>query len=123
MNQTLIEQSNSIVPKEYKTFFREIKKKIASSQVKAAISVNKELIELYWEIGSRVYLKQKSEGWGFKTIEKLAKDLKFTFPDMSGFSHRNIKYMVQFAREYPDLTIGQQVVSQIPWGHNILLEL
>lgn len=79
------------------------------------------LISLYWEIGSRVYLKQKSEGWGSKTIENLAKDLKSAFPDMKGFSLTNIKYMVQFAKEYPDFTISQQAVGQIPWGHNILL--
>ena len=121
MNQILTEKNNVIISKEYKTFFQEIKKKIASSQVKAAISVNKELIKLYWEIGSRVYLKQKSEGWGSKTIEKLAKDLKSTFPDMRGFSLTNIKYMAQFAREYPEFTISQQLVGQIPWGHNILL--
>ena len=121
MNQTITKQNNAIILKEYKTFLQDIKKRILSSQIKAAISVNKKLIELYWEIGSRVYLKQKSEGWGAKTIEQLAKDLKSTFPDMKGFSLRNIKYMVHFAKSYPDFKIRQQAVAQIPWGHNILL--
>jgi predicted nuclease of restriction endonuclease-like (RecB) superfamily len=58
---------------------------------------------------------------GAKTIENLAKDLKTSFPDMQGFSLRNLKYMVHFAKEYPDFAIGQQVVAQISWGHNILL--
>lgn len=58
---------------------------------------------------------------GAKTIETLAKDLKSSFPDMKGFSLTNIKYMVQFAKEYPDFVISQQVVGQIPWGHNVLL--
>ncbi|MCP5504214.1 MAG: DUF1016 domain-containing protein [Chlamydiales bacterium] len=107
--------------KEYKVFFKEIKDKILTSQVKAVLSVNQELIKLYWEIGSRIHLKQKEEGWGAKTIENLAKDLKSSFPDMKGFSLTNIKYMVQFAKEYPEFLISQQVVGQIPWGHNILL--
>ena len=121
MNQSLTQQSNAIISKEYKILFQEIKKKIISSQIKAALAVNKELITLYWEIGSKVYLKQNSEGWGSKTIEKLAKDLKSALPDMRGFSLTNIKYMVQFAKGYPDFTISQQAVGQIPWGHNILL--
>ncbi|MES2345853.1 MAG: PDDEXK nuclease domain-containing protein [Chlamydiota bacterium] len=121
MTQSSLENSNQIIPKEYPTFLFEIKKKILSSQIKAALAVNRELINLYWEIGSKIHLKQKSEGWGAKTIENLSKDLKTSFPDMEGFSPRNLKYMVHFAREYPDFAIGQQVVAQIPWGHNILL--
>lgn len=121
MTQSSIVHSNQVIPKEYPLFLLEIKEKILSSQVKAALAVNRELINLYWEIGSRIHLKQKSEGWGAKTIENLSKDLKTSFPDMEGFSSRNLKYMVHFAREYPDFAIGQQVVAQIPWGHNILL--
>lgn len=121
MSQSTVEQSQSIVPREYKTLLGEIKERILSSQVKAAIAVNRELVALYWEIGAAVYQKQQSEGWGAKTIERLAQDLKSAFPNMKGFSHRNLKYMVHFAREYPNFAIGQQVVAQIPWGHNILL--
>jgi predicted nuclease of restriction endonuclease-like (RecB) superfamily len=121
MTDISTEQLHSIISKEYKAFFKEIKERILSSRVKAALAVNRELITLYWEIGSKIHLRQKSEGWGAKTIETLAKDLKSTFPDMKGFSLRNLKYMVCFATEYPDFAIGQQVVAQIPWGHNILL--
>jgi predicted nuclease of restriction endonuclease-like (RecB) superfamily len=116
-----VEQTQTLVPKEYRLFLKEIKEKIVSSQVKAALAVNRELLTLYWEIGSKIFLKQKSEGWGAKTVENLAKDLKSAFPSMKGFSLTNIKYMVQFAKEYPDFTIGQQPVGQIPLGHNILL--
>lgn len=121
MAQSSLEHSNQVIPKEYPLFLLEIKQKILSSQVKAALSVNRELINLYWEIGSKIHLKQKDEGWGAKTVENLAKDLKSTFPEMKGFSLTNIKYMVQFAKEYPEFVISQQVVGQIPWGHNILL--
>ncbi len=121
MSSNTIEKVQAIALKEYKAFFKEIKEKILTSQVKAALAVNHELINLYWEIGSKIHLKQKDEGWGAKTVENLAKDLKSTFPEMKGFSLTNIKYMVQFAKEYPEFAISQQVVGQIPWGHNILL--
>jgi predicted nuclease of restriction endonuclease-like (RecB) superfamily len=121
MNQTSAKKSSALIPKEYKTFLHEIKEKIASSQLKAAVAVNRELIALYWEVGSKVYLKQNKEGWGAKTIAKLAKDLKSALPEIKGFSLTNIKYMVQFAKAYPDFTISQQAVGQIPWGHNVLL--
>ncbi len=121
MSSNTLEKVQTKDLKEYKAFFKEIKEKILTSQVKAALAINHELINLYWEIGSKIHLKQKDEGWGAKTIENLAKDLKSTFPEMKGFSLTNIKYMVQFAKEYPEFAISQQVVGQIPWGHNILL--
>ena len=121
MNQAATTSHSFIISSEYKILLKAIKERILSSQVKAALAVNRELINLYWEIGSRIHLKQKNEGWGAKTIENLSKDLKTSFPDMQGLSSRNLKYMVHFAKEYPDFAIGQQLVAQIPWGHNILL--
>lgn len=102
--------------KEYKELLGEIKKKVGSAQLKAAVSVNKELIQLYWEIGSSILKKQEEAEWGAKVIEKLAKDLRSIFPDMKGLSLRNVQFMVQFAKEYPDIEIVKQLVSQIPWG-------
>jgi predicted nuclease of restriction endonuclease-like (RecB) superfamily len=107
--------------REYKGLLKEIKEKVQSSQLKAAQAVNTELVKLYWEIGRSVHERQKSEGWGAKTLEKLANDLKSAFPQMKGFSPRNLQYMVTFAREYSEDTITQQLVAQIPWGHNTLL--
>lgn len=121
MSENVLKTPQEVIPKQYGLFLKKIKQHILSSQLKAASSVNRELMALYWEIGSFIYQKQKNEGWGAKTIEKLAKDLKSSFPEMKGFSHRNLKYMVYFAKEYPDFSIGQQAVAQIPWGHNILL--
>jgi len=91
----------SLLTKEYKALLKEIKERVLTSQLKAAIAVNKELIQLYWEIGNAVYQRQKTEGWGAKVSEKLGKDLKSSFPEMKGFSPRNIRFMVQFAKEYP----------------------
>ena len=107
--------------KDYGSLLNEIKEKVRTSQIKAALSVNKELIALYWEIGRSIYRKQGEEGWGAKTIEKLAKDLKESFPHAKGYSRTNISYMVQFAKEYPEIEIIQQLVGQIPWGHNLIL--
>lgn len=121
MTENSVEEAETLLPVEYKAFLKEIKGKILSSQVKAALAVNRELITLYWEIGSEIFSKQQSKGWGSKTVENLSRDLKSSFPEMKGFSLTNIKYMVQFAREYPDFQISQQLVGQIPWGHNILL--
>jgi len=111
----------NIIPSGYKDFLSDLKKKIKIAQLKAAVKVNQELIKLYWYIGSKIFEKQKKEGWGAKTIEKLSKDLKNHFTRIKGFSFRNLKYMVQFAKTYKDIEIGQQAVAQIPWGHNIVI--
>lgn len=108
-------------PDGYLSLLQEIKDQVRSSQIKAAVTVNKELIKLYWTIGQSIAQRQEKEGWGAKVVEKLAKDLKSAFPEMKGFSTRNIQYMLKFAREYPDFSIVQQAVAQIPWGHNRLI--
>lgn len=107
--------------KDYGSLLNKIKEKVRTSQIKAALSVNQELIRLYWEIGRSIYRKQEEEGWGAKTIERLAKDLKESFSHAKGFSRTNISYMVQFAKQYPKAEIIQQLVGQIPWGHNLIL--
>lgn len=106
---------------DYAKLLSQLKEKIHTAQIKAALAVNSELVRLYWEIGKTILERQQSENWGAKVIDQLAKDLKSAFPDMSGFSPRNLKYMKQFAATYPDLAIGQQVAAQIPWGHNMVL--
>lgn len=105
----------------YTAFLQDLKARIRSAQVKAAIAVNQELIVLYWQIGQEIVNRQQSEGWGAKVIDQLAKDLKREFPDMTGLSVRNLKYMRAFAEAYPDLAIVQRGVAQLPWRHNIAL--
>ncbi|NEQ55139.1 MAG: DUF1016 domain-containing protein [Leptolyngbya sp. SIO3F4] len=108
-------------PDNYRRFLQSLKDRIRSAQVKAALAVNQELILLYWQIGREILNRQQQEGWGTKVIDRLAKDLKRDFPDMTGFSARNLKYMRAFADAYPDGQLVQQVLSQIPWGHNVRL--
>ena len=107
--------------KNYTVLLEDIKQRIRTAQVKAALSVNRELVLLYWEIGREILLRQKKEGWGAKVIDRLAVDLHREFPDLHGFSSTNLKYMRRFAEAYPDLPIGQQLVDQLPWGHNVVL--
>lgn len=107
-------QNQSVIPIGYPELFEILREKSRSSQLKAALAINYELLNLYWEIGIKVLIKQKNEGWGSKIVETLSRDLRSAFPDMKGFSLTNVKYMVQFAKEYPDLTISQQPVGQIP---------
>lgn len=116
-------KSSSLFPgdADYVAFLQALKARIRAAQVKAAIAVNQELIGLYWQIGREIVERQRSQGWGAKVIEQLARDLKREFPDMTGLSVRNLKYMRAFAEAYPDLEIVQRSVAQLPWRHNIAL--
>lgn len=119
-NEAVVVKSLS-TSETYQNLLKALKEKVRSSQLRAAVVVNQELIGLYWEIGVAVFKRQKEEGWGAKTIQRLAEDLQNTFPEMKGLSLRNIQFMVQFANQYPNFEIVKQLVSQIPWGHNILI--
>jgi predicted nuclease of restriction endonuclease-like (RecB) superfamily len=79
------------------------------------------LVALYWQIGQEILARQQQQGWGAKVIERLAKDLRKEFPEMKGFSPRNLKYMRAFAEAYPDEQMVQQAAAQIPWFHNCVL--
>lgn len=102
----------------YLDFIEAIKKEIENQRLKVVLNANSSMICLYWNIGKAILQKQEEEGWGAKVIDRMAKDLKDAFPDMSGFSPRNIKYMRKFAECWPDFEIVQRVVAQIPWRTN-----
>ena len=119
---------------DYSSFLVEIKQQIKSSQIRAIKSVNQEMIMLYFNIGKSIYQKQQELGWGAKVIDNLSRDIKSEFPELGGFSTRNMKLMVQFYKEYATVAIGQPavaqneheqnrqlLVAQIPWAHNIIL--
>lgn len=111
----------SQIPEQYRSVLEQIKQRVVSAQLKATTSVNTELIRLYWEVGAAILKRQQESAWGSQIIEKLSRDLRSAFPGMKGFSFRNVKYMVQFAKEHPNFPFGQQAAAQIPWGHNMLL--
>lgn len=108
-----------IVPEGYAELLEQLKLRIRSARLQAALAVNRGLIRLYWEIGQSILERQEREGWGAKVIERLAADLRREFPDMRGLSTTNLKYMRMFAEAYPQ--IGQQAVDQLPWGHNVII--
>jgi predicted nuclease of restriction endonuclease-like (RecB) superfamily len=104
---------------EYQAFLIDIKQHYQKAQLKAAYTVNREMIQFYWQLGQRIIEKQAQTAWGSKFLEQLSKDLQAAFPGTTGFSTRNLKFMRQFAQLYP--AIGKQPVSQLPWGHIIVL--
>lgn len=106
---------------EYKVFLQEIKNKVIESRNNVAKSVNRTFINVYWFIGQMIINKQQQLGWGKSVVELLSKDLKITFPEMSGFSPQNLWLARQFYLEYSESVILQQLVGEIPWGHNILI--
>jgi predicted nuclease of restriction endonuclease-like (RecB) superfamily len=109
------------LPADYAAWLTELKTRIHTAQQRASLSVNRELVLLYWQIGQDILARQHREGWGTKVIERLAQDLRNAFPDMKGFSRANLMYMRAFAEAWPEPAIVQQAVGQLPWGHNLVL--
>jgi predicted nuclease of restriction endonuclease-like (RecB) superfamily len=108
-------------PPDYPAFLAELKQRIRNARLRAALSVNRELILLYWSIGRDILARQHAEGWGSKVIDRLATDLRRAFPEMTGISARNLKYMRALAEAWPQEEFVQRVVAQLPWGHNVSL--
>lgn len=109
------------LPTDYGPWLAELKTRIHQAQQRAARSVNRELVLLYWQIGRDILERQGREGWGARVIERLSVDLRNAFPEMKGFSRANLLYMRAFAEAWPDPQIVQQAVGQLPWGHNLVL--
>lgn len=110
-----------VIAKEYTEFLEQLKEQIATSRYKAALAVNSKLIVLYHHIGTEILKRQKEHGWGAKIIDQLSKDLRSAFPEMKGFSPRNLKYMRKFAEEYSDIEFVQEPLAQLTWYHNVTL--
>jgi len=123
--------------KKYNKWIKSLKEKFRQVQLKAAVKVNSELLNFYWELGREITEKQKEAKWGDKFLERLSKDLMEEFPEVKGFSLRNLKYIRQWYLFWSNIKeIGQQAVAQfrdekvqqavalitqIPWGHNLVI--
>ncbi len=119
----------------YHALLTDIKKRVKTAQVKATFSANAEMIAMYWDIGNMIATRQKQEGWAASVIPRLSKDLKNDMPEVSGFSERNLGYMIRFSKEYQSFHFEQSAILQqpvaklentnlllsIPWGHHGLL--
>lgn len=108
-------------PSGYADWLAELKGRIHTAQQRTALAVNRELVLLYWQIGRDILERQAKQGWGAKVIERLAHDLRTSFPEMKGFSRANLMYMRAFAEAWPDAAIVQQAVGQLLWHHQLAL--
>ena len=128
--------------RDFKSWVSQLKQDIRSAQIKAAIKVNTELLRLYWRIGADICEKQKSASWGDGWIKELSRELMTEFPDMKGFSHRNLQYIRQWylfynqentivqqpvakldddMRQQPVAQISEDVFFSVPWGHHLYI--
>lgn len=126
-----------IKTEDYLAFIQDIKQRIQGAQIKASVAVNQALLHLYWELAERIVAKQQDSAWGDGFLLQMSRDLQVEFPDMKGFSKRNLELMRQWYRFWTESAlIAQQVVSQldkpisqqivgqitqIPWGHNLVI--
>ncbi len=109
------------LPTTYNTILEQIKNRVKVARYEALIAVNRELIELYWDIGKIISIKQKTERWGKAVVEKLATDLQVEFSGVKGFSSSNLWRMRNFYNEYKKDEKLAQAVREIGWGHNITI--
>jgi predicted nuclease of restriction endonuclease-like (RecB) superfamily len=120
------------VPAGYDAFLKDLKERIRTAQLSAALAVNREVLALYWHIGQQIVARQQAEGWGNAVIDRLGKDLQAAFPGVSGFSRPNVYRMRAFYRAYAgtivsqparqiDLTVPPEPMASLPWFHNVLL--
>lgn len=111
-----------VADNNYKKWLIELKSKIKVAQIKAAVNVNTQLIELYWQLAEEIVQKQSTSDWGDAILEQLSVDLRLSFPNVGGFSRRNLYAIRQWYLFYSSqYKIVPQPVAQIPWGHNRLI--
>jgi len=111
--------SQTDLPDGYANLLTSLKKRIQQERIKTVLSANCAMMMLYWDIGASILERQQTEGWGAKVIDRLSFDLKEAFPDMKGFSSRNLKYMRKFAESWIDRQLVQRTVALIPWRSNL----
>jgi predicted nuclease of restriction endonuclease-like (RecB) superfamily len=110
-----------VAPEGYQALLGDLKERIRSAQIKAAVTVSRELVALYWQIGREIVERQQAHGWGTQVIDRLATDLRQSFPGMKGFSRRNLHYMRALAAAYPERAAMEEAVAGLPWGHTMRL--
>ena len=133
-NRSDSRRPTAALPADYSALLVDIKNRIRTAQTRASLSVNRELIQLYWDIGHLIVERQRAQGWGRSVVERLAADIQKGFPGMTGFSPQNIWYMRAFYLAWTDdveslqRAVGESratsppaAAAQIPWGQNIEL--
>jgi predicted nuclease of restriction endonuclease-like (RecB) superfamily len=117
----LARKTSDILPAGYAELLSSLKSRISKAQMHAALAANRELIQLYWDIGHAITERQEREGWGSSVIKHLASDLQAAFPGIAGFSPRNIWDMRRFYLAIRHDEKLRQLVAVLPWGHILLL--
>ena len=115
------QMSQLLLPADYATWLASLKSRIKGARQRALLAANDEQLRLYHDIGREILDRQRQQGWGAKVIDRLAADLSAAFPDMRGFSTRNLNYMRLFAEQCPGLQFVQQSAAQLPWFHIVTL--
>ncbi len=110
-----------IVSRDYVQFLSEIKSRIVTARIQAFRAVNKELIQLYWDVGRIIVIRQEKHGWGQSVVERLAVDLTETFKGFEGFSSNNLWRIRNFYLAYKSSPKLARLVQEIPWGQNIVI--
>lgn len=113
--------TKSSLPLDYATALAAIRERVQQERLRVVLSANAGMVLLYWDLGKMILERQEQAGWGAKVIDRLAADLREAFPEMKGFSPRNLKYMRSFAETWPDRAIVQDPLAQLPWSHQITL--
>lgn len=113
--------SRAELPGDYGTTLADIKQRVSAQRLRVVVAANAAMVELYWDIGRTILDRQRNAGWGARIIDRLSADLRAAYPDMQGFSPRNLKYMRAFAAAWPDPSIVQRVAAQLPWRQNQVL--
>ncbi len=111
----------SDTPPDYAAWLADLKARIRQERLRVVLASNAVMVLLYWDLGRSILEKQADQGWGSRVIDRLAADLREAFPEMKGFSPRNLKYMRAFAAAWPDRQIVQASLAQLPWYHHIAL--
>ncbi|MDB9451205.1 PDDEXK nuclease domain-containing protein [Dolichospermum circinale] len=112
---------NNSISDNYRHLLMEVQQRIRSAQYDALKAVNREMINLYWDIGKMIVTRQQNVNWGKSVVEQLAKDLQAEFPGISGFSTRNIWRMRDFYLTYHSQEILPPMVAEIGWTHNVVI--
>jgi predicted nuclease of restriction endonuclease-like (RecB) superfamily len=116
-----VPSGKNVLPADYASVLNALKERIRTDRLRVTLAANAAMVHLYWDIGQTILKRQRQQGWGAKVIDRLSHDLTTAFPDMTGLSPRNLKYMRKFAEAWPDLEFVQRTVAQIPWRSNLAL--
>ena len=113
------EQTTQVTSPAYQELVADMKARVRTGQLAAFRTVNKELIDMYWDLGKMIFERQQQNAWGKSVVELLAKDLRKEFPRMEGLSDRNLWRMRTFFLTYPEIL--PPPVAEIAWTHNYLI--